>query len=165
MILVALRDWYSDSKMDAIDYEEFKKYWPLAPEERPKHWMNYKGPCRVTYEEARALAAMGIDLEIKPYPGAMLTKIRSGRHDWDRHAEIEPQDLQDAKVIQITVPDQALMLIDEVAYLEDCCTDELQDKLDNGWRILAVCPPNAQRRPDYILGRRKHTDPFDNRRR
>lgn len=33
MLLVELRDWYSDRKMDVIDYEEFKKYWPLAPED------------------------------------------------------------------------------------------------------------------------------------
>ena len=26
-------------------------------------------------------------------------------------------------------------------------------RLDDGWRILAICPPNSQRRPDYILGR------------
>ena len=36
--------------------------------------------------------------------------------------------------------------------LEDCCTDHLQEALDNGWRIVACCPQEA-RRPDYILGR------------
>lgn len=49
----------------------------------------------------------------------------------------------------------ALTNIASVAYLEDCCTDILQGCLDNGWRILAVCPPNDARRPTYIIG---HTD-------
>ncbi len=36
---------------------------------------------------------------------------------------------------------------------EDVCTDILQQKLNNGWRIIAVCIQPNQRRPDYILGR------------
>lgn len=31
----------------------------------------------------------------------------------------------------------------------------IQFQCYSDWRILAVCPPNAQRRPDYILSRRK----------
>ena len=36
---------------------------------------------------------------------------------------------------------------------ENCCTDELQSTINNGWRIIAVCVQSDQRRPDYILGR------------
>lgn len=36
---------------------------------------------------------------------------------------------------------------------EDVCTDVLQQELNNGWRIIAVCNQPDQRRPDYILGR------------
>lgn len=39
-----------------------------------------------------------------------------------------------------------------VTWLEDACTQELQNRLDDGWRIIAVCPPNDCRRPTYILG-------------
>lgn len=35
----------------------------------------------------------------------------------------------------------------------DCCTDNLNKQLQNGWRIIAVCPQPDQRRPDYVLGR------------
>jgi hypothetical protein len=35
----------------------------------------------------------------------------------------------------------------------DCCTDELQQHLQEGWRILSVCVQPDQRRPDYILGK------------
>ncbi|MFV0518445.1 MAG: hypothetical protein ACK5MV_13715 [Aminipila sp.] len=41
----------------------------------------------------------------------------------------------------------------ELLLKEDVCTDELQQELNNGWRILGVCVQPDQRRPDYILGR------------
>ena len=43
--------------------------------------------------------------------------------------------------------------VNEMRLLEDCCTDALQDVLNDGWRMIAVCPQPDQRRPDYILGR------------
>lgn len=46
-----------------------------------------------------------------------------------------------------------LLNINQLAYTEDTCTEELQKHLNGGWRILAVCPQPDQRRPDYILGR------------
>lgn len=58
-------------------------------------------------------------------------------------------------IVQITIPDIGLLQMDEVTWREDSCTEEIQELLNDGWRILAICPPNAQRRPDYILGRRK----------
>lgn len=46
-----------------------------------------------------------------------------------------------------------LLSINQLAYANDKCTEELQDLINEGWRILAVCPQPDQRRPDYILGR------------
>jgi hypothetical protein len=57
--------------------------------------------------------------------------------------------------IQVAIPNLLLFAVDEVMVLEDACTNNLQSYLDEGYRILAVCPPPAQRRPDYILGRQK----------
>ncbi|MGU3661066.1 hypothetical protein [Methylobacterium fujisawaense] len=57
--------------------------------------------------------------------------------------------------IQIAIPNLLLFAVDEVKLLEDACTDLLQSHLDEGWRILAICPPPAQRRPDYIIGRQR----------
>lgn len=55
--------------------------------------------------------------------------------------------------LQVAIPAIGLLTMNEVTHLDDACTDELQRHLDDGWRIIAVCPPDAQRRPDYILGR------------
>jgi hypothetical protein len=58
-------------------------------------------------------------------------------------------------ITHIHISNIGLLMIDEVQLMEDACTDSLQKELDIGWRILAVCPPNGTRRPDYILGRTK----------
>lgn len=55
--------------------------------------------------------------------------------------------------VYVQVPHIGLLTINEVKVEEDYCTDRLQGDLDAGWRILCVCPPNAMRRPTYILGR------------
>lgn len=55
--------------------------------------------------------------------------------------------------LHIHVGGLSLMAITQVEVLEDCCTEELQTKLEKGWRILAICPQLTQRRPDYIMGR------------
>lgn len=53
---------------------------------------------------------------------------------------------------EVHTPGNMLATYNETMLLEDCCTDQLQTSMDDGWRIVAVCP-QAQRRPDYIMGR------------
>lgn len=52
----------------------------------------------------------------------------------------------------ISVANHNLFEVTKVTWLENACTEELQRMLDAGWRILAVCPSNDARRPDYVLG-------------
>lgn len=108
-------------------------------------------PMRLTYDEAEVYEEARIRLKISGIAGMMLTKLRN-RYDGER---ITTRHLKESSVVNITVPDIGLLYIDQVDWLADCCTEELQSRLDEGWRILAVCPPNAQRRPDYILGRNR----------
>jgi len=54
---------------------------------------------------------------------------------------------------EVHTPGQALSIYNDTLLMEDACTDELQGKLTEGWRIIAACPQPDQRRPDYILGR------------
>lgn len=63
-----------------------------------------------------------------------------------------------AQTVHVHVPNVGLLAVDEVELLSDACTDNLQRYLDEGWRILCVCPPNNARRPDYILGRTRGRD-------
>ena len=107
---------------------------------------------RITMEEAHGLEIAGIELELEGVDGTMLTKMQ---HREDKYGAITPMEMTTGQVVQIAVPDLGLLQINETTWLENSCTEVLQDHLDKGWRILAVCPPNAQRRPDYILGRHK----------
>lgn len=51
------------------------------------------------------------------------------------------------------VTDNFLSKINQIMLLENCCSDELQNKLSEGWRIISVAPQPNQRRPDYVLGK------------
>lgn len=53
----------------------------------------------------------------------------------------------------VHVPNLGLLQIQTVTYEVDCCTEHLQEMLEQGWRIIAACPQPDQRRPDYILGK------------
>ena len=64
------------------------------------------------------------------------------------------------EVVQIHVPNFTMLTVNRVMVVENACTDELQQKLDLGWRILCVCPPLSERRPTYIMGR--HEDQVAN---
>lgn len=54
---------------------------------------------------------------------------------------------------EVHMPGNAMLQFNETMLLEDCCTDQLQETLDKGWRIIAAQPQPDARRPDYILGR------------
>lgn len=70
-----------------------------------------------------------------------------------------PTEINYNQKCDVHMPGQALSTFNELMLAEDKCSDELQAHLDDGWRIIAVCPQPNQRRPDYILGRfnPKHT--------
>ncbi len=163
MINAQLADYWRKDWWEQLNWEQFSTFWPLAigtekPETRPHDIL---GPCRLTYDEAAGLTNMGVKLELMPLPGMMLNKMQGKPHMWEYGTRIEAPALMDGSAVQIAVPDMALMYIDKVRVEEDCCTDQLQDLLNEGWRILAVCPPNSARRPDYVLGIRNKKDPFD----
>lgn len=53
----------------------------------------------------------------------------------------------------VHVPNNTMLRFDEVIFIEDACTVGIQEHLNEGYRIIAVCPQPDQRRPDYILGK------------
>lgn len=134
------------------DYAALRAVIPGLPSDHKKH--DY-GIYLVDDEALRVIARLGLTVNLKDDPSidTMLVKLQRRVEAVEQRAVGEPHQFSDR--VQITIPDLGLLYIDEVTYLDDCCTDRLQEHLADGWRILAVCPPNAQRRPDYILGRRK----------
>ena len=61
--------------------------------------------------------------------------------------------LQWNQKVNVHVGGGLITTYNEVMLKEDSCTDELQEELSRGYRILAVCVQPDQRRPDYILAR------------
>ena len=53
----------------------------------------------------------------------------------------------------VHISNVGLLSIRTVKIAYDYCTDTLQADLNEGWKILAICPQPDSRRPDYILGR------------
>jgi hypothetical protein len=115
----------------------------------PNYWFGEEITCDVEY----ALSYL-IDTDLKASieaisPHSMVVKIKD-KYD---QAVCETEQYVKGSIIQVHVPNLSLLPYSEVQHLDDSCTDELQKELDKGWRIIAVCSPNAQGCPDYILGR------------
>jgi hypothetical protein len=54
--------------------------------------------------------------------------------------------------LEIHQPNTPLFTYNNFIHLDDCCTDILQEHINRGYRVVAICPQPDQRRPDYILG-------------
>lgn len=141
-------------------YLEFREHFPQwhLPEwpedgDRPKYIYPSEEILIELETDGPYLSSFELTFTVKRFKGAYFSERNLGRQVSSipsSFGEREP-----ATFIQISIPDLALLSINEVQVLEDACTEELQAMLDNGFRIIAVCPPNSQRRPDYILGRTK----------
>lgn len=55
--------------------------------------------------------------------------------------------------VNVHVGGGLIVTYNDLKLMEDSCTDVLQNELNDGWRIIAVCVQPDSRRPDYILGR------------
>jgi hypothetical protein len=98
------------------------------------------------------LLSLDLKFSIKRFKGCY---IMGEAGTW--HSQRRPSNPEQTINIQVAIPNLALFAVDEVMLLDDACTDALNSYLKEGWRILAVCPPASQRRPDYILGRSPET--------
>lgn len=122
-------------------YERACQIFPSPPDEKNRH-ERYAWTSELLVDletDGRWLTENGVSFEVHKFKGTMPLKA------------IEPGGT--VHNIYVQVPHVGLLSINEVEVEEDCCTDRLQERLNEGWRILCVCPPNAARRPDYILGR------------
>lgn len=155
MIGIRFKSWGKWDTLTAEEYTALRTRFPSLEAEKPRY---VHGTFYADYDDLRFIADFGLEVDIQALPENMLVRLT----DRVKALEARTQDsagliqkIVDGAAVVIHVPNNVLSFIDEVTYLEDSCTNVLQDHLDQGWRMLAVCPPNAQRRPDYILGRRK----------
>ncbi len=109
-------------------------------------------------ESGPLLVAGGFEFEIKAFRSNYLAVLRSAVDRLVGEMKLVRQQIYNPEtqvVAQVHMPNGFLHEVTEVQVLEDQCTNSLQEYLDDGWRILAVCPSIDQRRPDYIMGRAK----------
>jgi hypothetical protein len=154
VIIITLKNTFDDREWTEERLKAVWELWPGIPQKYPEleNFKRHQLPhqtLRATWEELQTFLERGVPVNVEAEPGTMLTTMR----DKEAKGSLR-KDFDNGKVVQFSIPDIGLLMIDHVTWLEDACTEELQTCLDAGWRILAVCPPNAQRRPDYILGRR-----------
>lgn len=152
-------------KFPPEDYATLRQAVPTLPA-TPPNW-EVHGVHYLTMDNAKVLAKYGISFEVSKSSetdtvGSMLVTLQNRIAELELEGAKKAECVAEGACVQIHVPDQCLMKINEVQVIEDCCTDRLQDELNDGWRILAVCPPNAKRRPDYVLGRKSEI-PFASR--
>lgn len=56
--------------------------------------------------------------------------------------------------LNIHQPNMPLFTYNQFQVLTDFCTEKLQNEyINQGWRVVAICPQPDQRRPDYIIAR------------
>lgn len=139
---ISISEWQcrdTFKKMSPEEYFRLTQRWPKMnmPETQDKldSWYHSFGDMFVDDAEMAALVDDGFKVEIKKIRG--VANLASPLHNI---------------IYQVSVANVGLMQMTAVDVLKDVCTDELQNWLDKGWRILAVCPPNDARRPTYVMG-------------
>lgn len=122
--------------------------WPETMEEKKHFYANRTRHMVDLSVAGPVLTALGVTFEVKRFKG----------NAWGvRSRDVPDVDKQGNPTgvfnLTVHVSDTNLTHFDEMALIEDACTDAVQAALNDGWRIVAICPAIDQRRPDFILGR------------
>ena len=96
-------------------------------------------------DDVEYLTKLGITCSISRVRGVFADQLAGQETFWGKSRERDT-------INNIVIPNVSLFAVRKLKVLENECTDEVQSWLDQGWRIVAVCPPNDTRRPTYILG-------------
>lgn len=154
MFINASLDYYQKWP-EGVTWEQFEPLWPCKGEkydfEKQSFPYGFDRGALIPIQNMQKLIDLGFKVSMKPSNGCMF--ISEVNRLYSSRGYDVAETLQNGNVTQIHIPNEYLYRINEVKVLDDACTDALQSELDDGWRIICVCPPNSQRRPDYILGR------------
>lgn len=152
LLFQAELDWEQRGKISKMEPEAWEKLKAALPTERLSDTQASQyissGPWICDLDEAKVWDSFGISLSISKirgvsYPVTPADAVRDALRAGGVGTTI---------INNVSVSNVGLYDVRHVHYEEDCCTDKLQGLLNEGWRLLAVCPPNDSRRPTYILG-------------
>jgi ethanolamine utilization cobalamin adenosyltransferase len=136
------------------DYDSLRKLLPNLPldpiKDRPSPWEHHVADIDAVLQYVDNIEIIKPIRRVSGYEGVLdlADKVINKLHNLDKMNE----QLFNRKV-EVHVPGNELLKINDVRLLQDSCTDEVQRYLNDGWRILSICPQPDQRRPDYIMGR------------
>lgn len=154
LMIVDITDWGSFSEIRSFPEERqralcerFPKYFKMKDVKETSTGVTLKSEIKRTgygdlildSTEAQEITDAGVTLTVKSFKGTIPYKVDG----------VPPGSFDS---LHIHLPNPVLASFVRVTCLTDCCTDDLQSSLDAGWRVICVCPPLNQRRPDYILG-------------
>jgi hypothetical protein len=155
-----------------LSEEQLKKFMAITGDDRKSFVSDKKEPTPEGLIEVESwnrhsadfdeIYALGVSVEIK-----FDAKVTSDGYLEIRHylksVEERLKEIQSAVTfntaqsfndrLSIRISDNLLLSMKEVKVCNDFCTDSLQEELNNGWRIIAVCHQPDQRRPDYVIGK------------
>lgn len=138
------------------NYARLRAAIPALPATLEENRTRYSAEYLVDLAEHGALLEeLNVRVELCGFhSNSMLVKMADRIRDLETKGTLEDRTLYErGALLQLHVPNVGLIQYNEFDVLEDSCTDKLQEAIDEGWRVVAVCPPNAQRRPDYIIAR------------
>ena len=92
-------------------------------------------------DEVDAWAGVGVEVTVSRPKG-----LRSSSEDL--HKTVYQIAVANVGLMQI----QRVEVIDGADWRDEWQVNELQRWLDRGWRLLAVCPPNDDKMPRYVVG-------------
>lgn len=151
MAIVSVSGYLPEKQIRALSEEQYvllRQLCPSLPETRGNEniWCSFP-PLIDLDTDGRLLTELGFEFTVQKLRGqiSLLQQLAPGQQG-------------PVQTVHVHIPNVGLLAVDEVELLADACTDELQRHLEEGWRILCVCPPNNARRPDYILGQTKPRD-------
>src|SRR6478736_6425898 len=93
--------------------------WPFVKLNKPSFeewkpgWMEVDRKVVLDLATAYRLQTAGVHMELEGIEGTMLTKM-TDKGAWSRGQDVMPHDIRDGTAVQITIPDMALLFIDEV---------------------------------------------------
>ena len=129
-------------KMTKEEYNTFTAQWPEIRFEEYGTYVSWPTLLYIELETLNKLTEAGFKVSVEKISGMQY------------NSTIATAVNTIPNITNVSVCNNALFEVTQVKVIEDSCTDVLQEYLNKGWRILAVCPSNDSRRPDYILGQR-----------